>query len=234
MHRMHTGALGAFGVIVEATFKLAPKPALTRSFALRCATLTQAAELAYRLWDAALPLRGLSLLAPSAARAAGLSESTHVLLECGGAEAVLARCQEAVRREAVLIRTPGGDAVEDEPWRALRRLAGDLQSTVLRISVPSSRVDAAVDVAAQYGAAWGHLAAGSVLLHAPGIDADAVRELRTRARNVGGALQIESGPPELRRAVDPFDAPERTLVQALKQQFDPRGTLNRGRWQEST
>jgi FAD/FMN-containing dehydrogenase len=136
-----------------------------------------------------------------------------------------------VRREAVLIRAPGGDAIDDEPWRALRSLACDLSATVLRMSVPPSRVDAAVDAAAEYGAAWGHLAAGSVLLHAPAPDADVVRELRARARNVGGALQIEAGPPELRRAVDPFDASEPTLVQGLKQQFDPRGTLNRGRWQ---
>jgi FAD/FMN-containing dehydrogenase len=71
-----------------------------------------------------------------------------------------------------------------------------------------------------------------VLLHAPDVDADTVRELRARARNVGGSLQIESGPADLRRAVDPFEPSEPTLVSALKQEFDPRGTLNPGRWQE--
>jgi glycolate oxidase FAD binding subunit len=232
MHRMHTGALGAFGVIVEATFKLAPRPPATRSFAVQCTDLLQASEAAYRFWDAALPLRALSLLAPDAARAAGLPAAPHVLLACGGAEPVLARCEEAVRQEARALGVTGGEALDGTPWTALRRLAGDLDATVLRLSVPSSRLDAAVDAAAAYGTAWGHLASGSVLLHAPTLDADTVRALRTRARNVGGSLQIESAPVALRSAVDPFEASEPTLVRALKREFDPHGTLNRGRWQE--
>jgi glycolate oxidase FAD binding subunit len=36
LHRMHTGALGAFGVLVEVSFKLAPLPAGHRGFALQC------------------------------------------------------------------------------------------------------------------------------------------------------------------------------------------------------
>ena len=48
----------------------------------------------------------------------------------------------------------------------------------------------------------------------------------------GGFLQIESAPAALRRTVDPFDTAERALVASLKREFDPRRTLNRGRWQE--
>ena len=233
LHRMHTGALGAFGVIVEATFKLAPAPAQTRSFAIACATLEQAAEVAFRLWDQSLPLRAVSLLSPAAANLAGLPATPHVLLECMGGEVVLARCAEAVHREAVLTRATAADVAPAEAWTALRRRAGDLDGVVLRIGVPSSRVAAAVDEAERVGCtAWGHLAADSVLAHAPALDATTVAALRTYAEAVGGFLQIDSASPALRLAIDPFGAAETDLVRALKHEFDPRGTLSRGRWQE--
>jgi glycolate oxidase FAD binding subunit len=242
LHRMHTGALGAFGVIVEATFKLAPLPAGTRTFAVQCATLEQAGEIAFRLWDEALPLRALSLLAPGAAQAAGLAVMPHVLVECMGGEAALARCTEAITRAAVLGRANGGDALEsDAAWRTLRLLAGGGAAgshVVLRIGVPSSRVAATVEAATAAGyTAWGHLAAGSVLAHAPLLDAtavhaDAVHALREQAHAVGGFLQVESASAALRLAVDPFASGDLGLLRALKREFDPRGTLNRGRWHE--
>ena len=242
LHRMHTGALGALGLIVEATFKLAPLPAGTRSFAIDCATLEQADDIATRLWDEALPLRALSLLAPAAAQAAGLATLPHVLVECVGGEAALARCAEAVKRAAVLGRATGGDALDsDAAWRTLRLLAGGGSAAghvVLRIGVPSSHLAAAVDAATAAGyTAWAHLAAGSVLAHAPLLDAtavhaEAVRELREQAHAAGGFLQIESAPTALRVAVDPFASGDLGLMRALKHEFDPRGTLNRGRWHE--
>ena len=233
LHRMHTGALGAFGVIVGATFKLAPLPPATRTFGIECEHLAHAAEVATRLWDQSLPLRALTLLTPTAAEAAGLPRSAQVLLECFGNEAVLARCEEAVRREAVLARAPRAGALPDDAWGALRTLAGDQSQVVLRLGAPSSKVADVAQAAAEAGCTvWAHLAAGSVLAVAMDLTAETVRGLRTYARERGGFLQIESAPSALRREVDPFDVTERTLVAALKREFDPRGTLNRGRWQE--
>lgn len=242
LHRMHTGALGTLGVIVEATFKLAPLPAGTRSFAIECATLEQAGEIAYRLWDEALPLRALSLLAPAAAQAAGLSATAHVLIECMGGDAALARCTEAVKRAAVLGRAGGGDALEsDSAWRTLRLLAGGGSAgghVVLRIGAPASRVAATVEAATAAGyTAWGHLAAGSILAHAPLLDAtevhaEAIRSLRVQAESAGGFLQIESVSAALRLAVDPFASGDLALLRALKHEFDPHGTLSPGRWHQ--
>ncbi len=233
LHRMHTGALGALGIIVEATFKLAPRPPAIRSWAIQCNTLTQAADLAFRLWNQSLPLRALSLLTSEASRVASLTPAPHVLLECGGYEAVLVRCEEIVRRETVLARAIGGEAIGNQPWDALRLAAGDLTKTVLRLGIPSSRVAETIEAAAAAGCtAWGHLAAGSVLAHGLHIEEPAIESLRALAQSHGGFLQIESAPAPLRRTIDPFGAAERDLVASLKHQFDPRGTLNRGRWQE--
>ncbi len=234
LHRMHTGALGAFGVLVEASFKVAPLPPRRLTFALRCAHLEQAAEIAFALWDQSSPLRALSLLAPAAAEAAGLPAASHVLLECVGAAAVIARTREAVHRQAVLLRANGGEALGgDEPWARLRALAGDDAGTVLRLGVPASALAAAIEAAADAGCtSWGHLAAGSVIARAPGLDVAAVERLRAHAEEAGGFLQIESADASMRRAVDPFGAGERALVRALKREFDPQGTINRGRWME--
>jgi glycolate oxidase FAD binding subunit len=233
LHRMHTGALGAFGVIVEATFKLAPAPTATRTLGVECESLAHAAEVATGLWDLALPLRALTLLTPTAAEAVGLPRSAMVLLEAFGNDAVLARVGEAVRQAAMAARSPRAGALPDEAWTKLRALAGDPGQVVLRLGAPSSKVAEVAQAAAEAGCAvWAHLAAGSILAVAPDLTADTVRTLREAARARGGFLQIESAPSALRREVDPFDLTERTLVAALKREFDPRGTLNRGRWQE--
>ena len=71
-----------------------------------------------------------------------------------------------------------------------------------------------------------------MLARANRLAVETVRELRARAVELGGSLQVESAPAALRSAIDPFDISERELVVALKQQFDPLRTLNRGRWSE--
>ena len=79
--------------------------------------------------------------------------------------------------------------------------------------------------------AWGHLTAGSITAAGAAIEASDLLALRARAEQRGGFLQIEAGPPELRAQIDPFGQAERTLVRALRRQFDPGRTINRGRWE---
>src|SRR3546814_8224202 len=67
--------LGAFGVIVEATFKIAPLPKATQTLAATTADLASASALALHVWDASPALRALTVLSPSAAALAGLSEA---------------------------------------------------------------------------------------------------------------------------------------------------------------
>ncbi len=230
LHRLHTGALGAFGVIVEASFKLAPLPTATRSFAVRCPGFAEAEALAFDVRGRALSSRALALLPPAAAKAAGLPAGPHVLVEFAGVEAAVERSGDEVRNAAAGC---GADATEssDREWERLRALAGSSDGVVLRIGVPASEVRTAVEASEAAGCtAWGHLAAGSVIVCAPSMEPETVRSLRAHAREAGGFLQIESAPAALRSEVDPFDSGEVELVRALKRQFDPHGTLNRGRW----
>jgi FAD/FMN-containing dehydrogenase len=121
----------------------------------------------------------------------------------------------------------------DEPWRRLRSDAGRPDGGVLRLGIPASRVAEMIEAAEEVGCrAWGHLASGAVLATAEAATSEAVEALRTRAREAGGFLPIEAADTSLRASVDPFGAGETDLVQALKAQFDPRGTINPGRWME--
>ena len=231
LHRLHTGALGTLGVIVEAAFKLMPLPPATRSFAIERPSVRDAARLALALRDARLPARALTVLAPEAASLAGLPEAPHVLLELAGYEAAI----EAATRRIEDVSTRSGEGVTGAPpdaWGRLRALAGEQAGVVLRLGVPATRIAATIEAARGLGAAaWGHVAAGSVLVHAPTIEVASVRVLRRNVEATGGFLVIESGPPGLRAAVDPLGGGERELVRALKQQFDPAGTLSPGRWE---
>ena len=231
LHRLHTGALGTLGVIVEASFKLVPLPPATRSFAVRRASVRDAARLATELRDAVLPARALSVLAPEAATTIGLPEHAHVLLELAGYESAIDAATRRIRDLA-----EGSDGrLDDAPpgaWERLRALAGSPDGVVLRLGIPATRIAAAIEAARGLRAtAWGHVAAGSVVVHAPAIDVTSVRVLRRNVEAEGGFLIVESGPPALRAVVDPLGAGTVALVRSLKQQFDPAGTLSPGRWE---
>lgn len=60
----------------------------------------------------------------------------------------------------------------------------------------------------------------------------AISTARLWARSAGGHLVIARGPASLRRAIDPWGAPGdgEKLARALKQQLDPDGILNPGRF----
>ena len=236
LHRLHTGALGTLGVIVEASFKLAPLPPATQSLAARRPSVRDAARLALELRDAALPTRALSVLAPEAAERLGLPADAHVLLELAGYEAVI----EASTRRVGEIAADSGGGLGDAPpgaWERLRDLGGapfeaGTGGVLLRLGVPATRIAATIEAARGLGAtAWGHVAAGSVVVRAPALDVTAVRVLRRNVEAAGGFLVVEAGPPALRAVVDPLGAATRDLVGALKRQFDPAGTLSPGRWE---
>ena len=237
LHRLHTGALGVFGVIVEASFKLATLPPATRSLAVPHDRIEDASALALELRELGLPLRALSVLSPQAAAVADLEERPHALIETMGDEAVLDRCSAAIGERA------GGAAIEPPAgaWERLRALAGSERGVVLRLGVPTSEVAATMEaIEATHDSdsgdsggivAWGHLTAGSIIAVGGAIEASDVLALRARAEQHGGFLQIEAGPPELRAEAEPFGEGERALVRALRRQFDPGRTINRGRWE---
>ena len=155
---------------------------------------------------------------------AGLAPQAHVLVECMGDEAALERCAATIGVRRARLRRGLGSGSARSP--------GERAASCCGLGVPATALAETIEAAARRGAtAWGHLAAGSVLVAAPELAADDVRALRAHAVEHGGFLQIEAGPASLRAEVDPFGEGERELVRALRHQFDGRHTINRGRWE---
>jgi len=233
MHRLHTGALGALGVIVGASFKVAPQPATHHSMLLHCPTLSQAGTLALAVWDRNLTIRAITLLGPSAALAIGLPAAPAVLVEFAGVEAAATRSAGRVA-ELAHGSAARAQAADDSLWTKLRSLAAEAsETTVLRAGVPATAVASLIEQAESQGfAAWGHVAAGAVWMRSTEATAPQILALRSSAEAEQGFLQIESAPRSLRAELAPFGEGEGELVRALKAQFDPAGTLNPGRWMD--
>ncbi|MCK9485864.1 MAG: FAD-binding oxidoreductase [Dehalococcoidia bacterium] len=227
LHRLHTGALGAFGVILDATFKVAPLPVATRTLAAAATSISEAASVARRAWDASLSTRAITILAPEPAGHVGLPSAPTVLVELAGSEAAVDR---STRDLAAFASWSDGPA---QGWAYLRRLHGDQAGTVLRIGAPPSSIATMLEAARAAGAlAWGHLAAGCVIAYADGMEAHAITALRQAAERARGYLQVEAAPVPIRRQVAPGGPGDPALVAALRDQFDPSRILNRGRWPE--
>ncbi|MGE3960289.1 MAG: FAD-binding oxidoreductase [Dehalococcoidia bacterium] len=225
LHRLQTGALGAFGVIVEASFKVAPLPEASRTLVAKLPHLEAAIAAALRTWDASPALRALTLLTPPAARLAGLDAAPQLLIELAGA-------RRTVERSASDLATvvPFDEAPE-AAWPSLRRLHGDASRTVVRAGVPPTTVREFLDAAeAMSATAWAHVAAGAVVaVFEATTTANEIVGLRDVAERLGGFLQVESAPAELRHEVAPSPG-DALLVEALRDRFDPERTINRGRW----
>ncbi len=249
LHRLHAGALGAFGVIVEAAFKLVPLPGATATVACRCQHLPQAGMLARALRDTPLAARGLALVGARAASEAGLPPAPHVLVGLAGATSALDRSLREVRLCCRSAHVPHAEERgDDEPWDRLRALAAgagtrgddaDGTPVVLRGSLPTSALAAVLGEAEEAGfAAWAHVGGGSLLAAAPPLDEEAERArvagLRARCEAADGTLAIEAGPVSLRAALDPVrGAPDEValdLARELRSRFDPLRTVNPGRW----
>ncbi|MDA1239256.1 MAG: FAD-binding oxidoreductase [Chloroflexi bacterium] len=225
LHRLHTGALGAFGVIVEAAFKVSPRPAQTMTLAAPAADQHEAMRVARATWDASLATRALTLLGGGAAAHLGLPARPTVIVEFAGQAAAVERSAREFEGLAGRTETPTADL-----WRKLRATHGDTATTVARLGVPPSLVaDVVASAEGAGGRAWGHLAAGAVIVHGD-IGVDALRRLRAMAEERQGFLQLEHAPVDLRREFAPAEPGDGDLVRALRDRFDLKRTINRGRW----
>lgn len=225
IHRLHTGALGAFGVLVEATFKVAPLPEATRTLVAAAPNADAASALALRLWDASPALRALAVLSPAAATLLGLPEAPAVILELAGTQSTVERSTSDLGAVVAFEEAP------EVAWETLRAAHGNAARTVLRAGVPPTSTRAMLDEVERAGATgWAYVAAGAVLAtFAETPEAATVTGLRDTAERLGGFVQVESAPPSLRHDVSspPGDA---ALIEALRDRFDPERTINRGRW----
>jgi glycolate oxidase FAD binding subunit len=248
LSKLHIGALGTLGVVVELSFKLVPIPPAQALVVVQFGLLSQAQDLVRGLLRSPLSPLALELLAPSAAIALGWPGEVSVAIRVGGAPAAVERQVRDLRH---LGREHAGTTVDvsETDWAALRDLSlrPSARDVVVRAAAPLAHSAALVEILdsrlTDYSpVVWAH--AGNGIAYAafamgPGEDVEAFDNAVTAARNdviklgSNSSLVVERCPARLKRAqLDVWGeiGPSLALMRALKQQLDPKATINRGRY----
>jgi glycolate oxidase FAD binding subunit len=251
-HKLHIGALGTLGVIVETTLKVAPLPERMDSLVFACASLADGCALAERLRER--PLSPASLVVNTAAPELLPDMGALLGVRFAGVAAAVERQMRAalgIARSSTATLAELSTAQHAALWRALAGLAhpaldGDHTNDVLiiRAGAPAPMLPVVLEALERHAppAASTQLAgyAGVGVVYArwylagAGADraAQVLEALRAALASLGGYAAVESAPPQLRAQLDLWGAPPATLalMRALKAQYDPRAILNRGRY----
>jgi glycolate oxidase FAD binding subunit len=222
--KLHIGALGTLGVIVQVSFKVAPLPA-REACAEVAGELAALAKLSGAVEEARLALTG-AVLATDA-----MSPRWRLGLRFGAGEAAVERSLGETR---ALAAEQGLDVDElgASGWQALLPDYGE--GLVARASVLPSELVAVAEELADAGAGVSTLPGVGVAHGAwPGeVEAQVLRWLRTACEDRGGALVIEKAPLETKRAFDVWGEPrdDFELMRRLKRELDPGRVLSPGRY----
>ena len=245
--KLHIGALGTLGVVVEVNFKVQARPekeaTLLGQFEAPAPALEVGLKLArqYLAPAAAIVLDRDSLfeslpppLAGEARGGGGGKTRWTLALKLDG----YAREVEAARDQAIrFIREAGGGVEEPEIppafWDAARDWAAPADDgVVLRAIVPltsSQRLVAAVPPDARILA---QPASGVVDVRVPAPSAVKTLSRLRLAAGVEGQVVVAAAPVALKPALDVWGPPPPgfPIMRALKQALDPNGILNPGRF----
>ncbi|MBI4903549.1 MAG: FAD-binding oxidoreductase [Acidobacteria bacterium] len=220
MAKLLIGSLGTLAAIAVVNFKLIPKPAGTRTFLFEYPELKDAMTLRDRILQSVLHPVSIDLLNPVAA---GMVGHSGWLLAIGaqGNAAVLDRYQKELA---------GGQPLEGEQeasfWNSVQnlteRMLASPEAVVVRCSVTlqalgesMSKLPGAVVARAGNGVCYAHL--------------DSVQQAR-EAMGIGKAV-MEFGPADRDGTLEmwPGTGDAFRVMQQVKEMFDSKNLLNRGR-----
>ncbi len=223
LHKLHIGARGSLGILVEAHFKVTPRPEVSCVIAYGCPDLATAHRFLLEVWGSALRPVALEALG---GEIAAVARKLAPALPAGPALAAIGvegsrvaferhlRVLEAMRAAPTVLR----DAEAEMFWWALRDLPERMRDTVtVRVGArPHDLPDLLAALELHAAATTIHVGNGIARLCLP--TAPPVATWHQRAAGRGGYAVVESAPPKL----DP-------LSLRIKHGWDPRGILNPGR-----
>jgi glycolate oxidase FAD binding subunit len=232
--KLATGALGTLGVITRSVFRLHPLPQNARTLTV---TVRDAQE-AQRIFSV-VQNSSLAHTALQARFTGGNSAHVEILFE-GTVVGVAAQAADFANPIAPSI----AKEASAEMWRARQELFSrepkNQETSVAKISILPAAISETVqqiaELASTQNLRWQLVlqATGVGCLQLRGVTEDlrtALQTARNELERGGGSLVLLERPPGLAQ----LDAWGRAgdalpLMRALKQQFDPKGTLNPGRF----
>jgi glycolate oxidase FAD binding subunit len=245
--KLHVGALGTLGIVVEAHLRLHPRPAEERSWLFGFASPESALEAALEVRDTPVVLSRCQLLGAGALRALGeTSPPAAALAMTVGSVPEAVRAQGA--RLAAICGGFGSPAIEvpvaDAWWRRVSDVTWPEEpatSLAVRIGArPTDIVKAlrAVEAVWSTGETLRVTAdVASGVLHATAAvegrrAGDIVAGVREALATLGATCVVEHAPPDARLGLDVWGDVGRSIepMRRLKHELDPVGVLNPGRY----
>jgi glycolate oxidase FAD binding subunit len=256
LSKLFVGSFGTLGLVVEASFKLFPRPASRATWVLEPGTLGRARDLRGRILSS--PLEPLRMVLLDSGASGLFRQGTHpgeeaeLWIEAGGSPKILARhakdLAEIGQSMGVASRRMDEQA-EQQLWDQLinfERLLVALHSEVMvmKAALPIAGSEEFLSLARQSAEGEGASMAG---IAQPGVGivnlavwgerlgevaARMVMNARKSAENLGGALVVEQYPAGFEGERDVWGAPGDLLqsMRGLKAVWDPRGILSPGRF----
>jgi glycolate dehydrogenase FAD-binding subunit len=231
--KLVTGALGTLGVITRAVFRLHPLPRGTRSFSIATENAEEVQGIVLAIQDSKLAHTSLQSHFSDDARPV-----SNILFE--GTEAGLA-AQEAQLRK--LCATATVSAASTSAWKAREMLwtpAGPATMAMAKIGILPATLARTIQLVEQIAnekqLQW------KALMYATGLGwlrlegrtdslPNALQALRGELESHGGSVVVHHRPEKM-PALDAWGSTGDALplMKAVKQQLDPRNTLNPGRF----
>lgn len=228
--KLATGALGTLAVITQAVFRLHPLSRETRSLTIATKSAAEANQAVLAVLDSKLAYTGLQIRA-----ARGQAPQVDVRFE-GTAAGVEAQSAELSR---MLGNQPANEAAADV-WAARQQLFDGDSALLAKFSTLPAGLAHFCDRAAAHieraGADWQLIAQGtglgSLRVKAGGAGLQRlIADLRSELEPDGSFVVLRC-PPELKGKTDVWGAPGDALglMRRVKHEFDPKFTLNPGRF----
>jgi glycolate oxidase FAD binding subunit len=232
--KLLTGSLGTLGVIVEATFRLYPIPAASATIVSKNISVTEAASLSARLLTSGLVPTIVDYYADRNEAALAARFETSPRSVHGQAESALSMLGEREKLE---------DDAERELWAVFDSIARTGETDVLArlISIPSE-LPRLLERTRQHAEELGinltvraHMYGHALIRLNESDNSTALQFLRyarAQAESHQSNLVIWRAPGAVREQIDVWGDPGEglPLMRRVKAQFDPKGTLNPGRF----
>lgn len=239
--KLFVGSLGTLGIIVEATFKLAPLPKKTGTVLASFRELEHTCRVASRVLTSPLLPLSIELLNPEASAKFGIGNHPILAIRFGGIDSEVERQLSDVNRWSREGDSLGVEIMKNDTafWDRVRDFPAE-NRVVVKVGVLPSRIgemgQAAEEIAQRKSLSCSFCAhaVGLLFITLEGEDsriAQAIDEIGQVAIAMRGHFMIQSAPRVLRESTDVF-GPQRNdwaYMRKIKHELDPNSILNPGR-----
>ncbi len=246
MDRLYIGSMGTLAVITEATFKVTPLPRAEATVSASFGSVADAVSVCNAVAAQGLPLLAAEVLNHVACTRAGLGGNTgmyQLFLRVAGRSSAVTRsvdaCASACRDHGAETVTSMDDATSAAIWKNVADIGWESEPPALALRMLGTPAQGAElmalaghdpDVSATLSATRGVVQASWASDATPDDVAGYIAGLRSSASAMGAQVVVES--QSLLEGVDAWGpVPDGfAVMRQLKEQYDPQGLLNPGRY----